>query len=569
VTRFRTIAGLLAAAAFLAAIFLVWLAERHPAAGARLRGRLADSVTQLGNQRSAPRDVSVQIDPRANGSPISPLIYGVAAADADTMRALGATLDRSGGNPSSTFNWAIGHAWNAGRDWQFRNVNYSGRADATADDGVAGALALGVTPLQTVPTMGWVARNDDNRTQSQRVPARGGPPLRPGSDAIAGYDPAANRALTSVPSYARKPGRLQLVPDPTAPAVYQDEYVHHLVQRFGAATQGLLYFAMDNEPDLWSSTHTDVHPVRMGYDTMLSNFLEYASMVKEQAPAAKVLGPDVSGWTGYLFSDLDRGADNFATHADRKAHGDRAFLPWWLSQVARSDAATGRRTLDFLDVHYYPQAQDVVSDTADPATQARRVRSVRGLYDRSYEDESWIATKVMLIPRLKQWIAENYPGTGLAITEYKWGGEKDASGAVAQTEVLGVFGREGVDLASYWTFPAPDSPVGAAFRLYRNYDGRGATFGDRSIPVASGSRQVAAFAARHSGGDEVDVVLANESQAGQTSVSIRLDRSPAYIATPYCVVPGSTTIEQGVTAAATKPLHMPPLGVCLIKLLPA
>jgi hypothetical protein len=555
-------------AGVVAATTLVWLADRHLQAAHRLGRQLTETESELTDQSAVGGDVEVHVDLGSAGSPISPLIYGVAAADPQAAEALGATLDRAGGNPSSRFNWVIGHAWNTGRDWQFRNVNYSGSPDATADDGVAAALSQGVTPLQTVPTIGWVARDDDNHTQSQHVPAEGGPPVRPGSDAIAGYDPAGNRAITSVPSYARKPGPLSVAPNPASPAVYQDEFVHHMVERFGATTNGVLYFAMDNEPDLWSSSHTDIHPVRMGYDAMLANFLDYASAVKDQAPAAKVLGPEVSGWTGCLFSALDRGSDNFASHADRKAHGDEAFLPWWLRQVARSDAASGRRTLDFLDVHYYPQAQGVVSDAVDPATQALRIRSVRSLYDAGYQDESWIATNVMLIPRLKRWIADNYPGTRLAITEYKWGGEKDASGAVAQAEVLGVFGREGVDLAAYWAYPQPDSPVGAAFRLYRDYDGRGSTFGDRSLPIKSGAAHVAAFAARHSNSSEVDVIVANELHARHVTVKLGLGPG-TYQATPFCIGPGSGTIEKGVSGAPANAVSLPPLGVCLIQLLPA
>src|SRR5215469_299468 len=223
-TRWRAVAGCLTVAGVVAAATLVWLADRHPHAAQRLGGQLTQTVSELTDQQPAGGEVTVRPDLGATGSPISPLIYGVAAAGAEAVQALGATLDRAGGNPSSRFNWVIGHAWNTGRDWQFRNVNYSGSPDATADDGVAAALSQGVTPLQTVPTIGWVARDDDNHTQSQHVPAGGGPPLRPGSDAIAGYDPTTNRSLTSVPSYARRSGA---PPNATTAAVYQDEFVRH------------------------------------------------------------------------------------------------------------------------------------------------------------------------------------------------------------------------------------------------------------------------------------------------------------------------------------------------------
>jgi len=351
--------------------------------------------------------------------------------------------------------------------------------------------------------------------------------------------------------------------------VYQDEWIHHLAQRFGVGSSGVQLFAMDNEPDLWSVTHTDVHPARMGYDDMLANFYEYAAAVKAQAPSALVLGPGVSGWAAYQYSDLDRGGDSFRVHQDRRAHGDEAFLPWWLGQVRRLDQAAGMRTLDYLDVHYYPQAPGVApGGRVDAATRALRVSSTHSLWDPDYEDESWIGTQVMLIPRLRGWIDRQYPGTRLAITEYNWGGERDASGAVALAEVLGVFGREGVDLATYWTYPPVNSPAGAAFRLYRNYDGRGATFGDVSVPVKSSQPKVAAFAARHSDTGEVDVVLANESQSAQSTVQLRGIAAGRYIAERYCVPAGSGRIEHHDMAGAGSAVPLPPLTVCLVSLVP-
>jgi hypothetical protein len=544
---------------------VAWLLVDHPHGAGRVASQLQGEASRLGDLAPGGSDVVV-VDSAADGTPISPLIYGIAAADSTVVQQLGATLDRSGGNPSSTYNWANGHAWNASRDWEFRNGSYSGQSGSAADSFVASSMAAGATPLLTVPTLGWVARDDNNATRSTNVPAQGGPPASPGSSAIAGYDPAANRAAVYVPSYARKNAPFADQPDPNAPAVYQDEWVHHLVDRFGAG--GVRYYAMDNEPDLWSSTHTDVHPVRMGYDDMLANFEQYAAMVKQQAPQARVLGPDVSGWESYLYSDLDRGSDGFATHADSKEHGNQPFLVWWLQQVASADAKRGSRSLDLLDVHYYPQAQGVYSSASDPDTQARRIRSVRSLWDPTYQDESWIATNVMLIPRLKRWIADAYPGTGLAISEYSFGGEKDASGAIAEAEALGIFGRVGVDLAAYWTYPPPDSPVGAAFRLYRNYDGHGATFGDRSLRVTSGSSRVAAFASRHSDTGEVDVILANESLSATTAVTLTLTGDRLRSATEFRVSAGSSTIERVPMASPNSAVTLPPLTLALVRLTP-
>ena len=537
----------------------------HPNFAARLRAALTPARNVPSIPPGSLANVVVRIDFSASGSPISPFIYGVANADEASLRALGATVDRWGGDPATRYNWANGHAWNAARDWEFRNGNYGNPHGSVANAFVASAVAAGAVPLITIPSIGYVARNDDNGTQSVGVPAQGGPPAAPGSSAIAGYDPAANRKVTSVPSFATKPGPLTLTPPADSAAVYQDEWVHQLEQRFGAAPKGVGYFAIDNEPDLWAELHTDVHPVRMSYADMLSNYEEYALAVKAQDPSALLLGPDVSGWTGYFYSGLDRGSDNFATHADRAAHGGQPFLPWWLGQVAKADHARGTRSLDLLDVHYYPQGQGVFSNAADPATQALRIRSVRSLFDPNYTDESWIDTPVELIPRLKQWVAQQYPGTGLAISEYNWGGEKDASGAVALAEVLGIYGREGVSLATYWTYPPPASPAGAAFRLYRNFDGKGATFGDVSIPSTSDHAGIVAFASRHSDSHEVDVILINEANNQAATVHLNLGIGGTGVATQFQVAPGSSTIAKSPLADPSQPITLPPYSVTLIQ----
>lgn len=538
---------------------------QHPNFAARLRAALAPSVTASNIPPGSLANVAVGVDSSAAGSPISPFIYGVAFADEPTLKALGATVDRWGGNTSTRYNWVIGHAWNSARDWEFRNGDGGHPQGQMVEEFIAEALAGGAVPLITIPSIGFVAKNDDNGTQSVGVPSQGGPPLAPGSSVIAGYDPAANRRVTSVPSLPTKPGPLTLAPPANSQVVYQDQWVHELEQRFGAAPKGVGYFAIDNEPDLWSVTHTDVHPVQMSYADMLSNYEQYAMAVKAQDPSALLLGPDVSGWTGYFYSALDRGNDNFATHADRAAHGGQPFLPWWLGQVAQADRARGARSLDLLYVHYYPQGQGVFSDAADPATQALRIRSVRSLYDPNYVDESWIATPVELIPRLKQWIAQQYPGTGIAISEYSWGGEKDATGAVALAEALGIYGREGVALATYWTYPPPASPAGAAFRLYRNFDGNGATFGDISLPVTSSQAGVVAFAARHSNDHEVDVVLVNEAANQTATVHLNLGPGGTGVATQFQVAPGSSTITKSPLADPAQAITLPPYSVSLIR----
>ena len=199
----------------------------------------------------------------------------------------------------------------------------------------------------------------------------------------------------------------------------------------------------------------------------------------------------------------------------------------------------GVRLLDYLDLHYYPQnraneAAISLAPAGDAATQARRLRSTRSLWDPTYVDETWIADTgpdggiVRLLPRMKAWVAQNYPGTKLAISEYNWGGLESINGALAQADVLGIFGREGLDLATLFdpsqgdplqtTFPS--SPGAFAFRMYRNYDGQGGKFGDISLQSSSSDQEkLSIYAAQRSSDNAITLLIINKSGEEQRATT--------------------------------------------------
>lgn len=473
--------------------------------------------------------IRIEVDTSKDVKPISPLIYGLAGGSPEMIRDLRIASLRWGGNPNTRYNWEKGNCWNAARDWEFRNGNYGSvkledrLASGVADQFAAKARSTGAAAIITIPTIGYVARDDDTSARSMDVPKEGGSPVARGSEAISGYDPSANQRRTSIKSYAHKRGGFEYPPDLKDNAVYQDEWVAHLVAKFGrAASGGVRFYAMDNEPDLWSGTHTDIHPVRVGYDDLLSTYLEYASAIKAVDPTAQVTGPVSWGWTGYFHSPRDQG--KWTERPDRKSHGDMPLIPWFLDQVRRHDQRAGRRTLDVLDIHYYPQGDGVFSGKTDPVTNALRLRSTRGLWDPSYRDESWIAEPVNLVPLMRAWIAEYYPGTKLGITEWNWGADNTICGGLAAAECLGVFGREGVYIADYWTAPAEQSPGYFAFKMFRNADGAGRGFGDRSVrSLSSAPEQVSSFASIDSVTGEPIVIIINKQPDGAATVDLTIN----------------------------------------------
>jgi hypothetical protein len=134
-------------------------------------------------------------------------------------------------------------------------------------------------------------------------------------------------------------------------------------------------------------------------------------------------------------------------------------------------------------------------------------------------DETWINDKVKLIPRLKQWVAQYYPGTRIGVTEYNWGAEAHINGATAQADILGIFGREGLDMAARWTTPAASTPTFKAMQMYRNYDGNKSTFGDTSVAAsAPNPDNLSSFAAVRSSDGALTVIVINKVLSGTTPV---------------------------------------------------
>jgi hypothetical protein len=253
--------------------------------------------------------------------------------------------------------------------------------------------------------------------------------------------------------------------------------------------------------------------------------VDYAGKIKAVDPSALIAGPEEWGWSGYFFSGYDQqygSLHGWSVLPDRQSHAGADYLPWLLDAIRQSSAAAGRRLLDVFTVHYYPQGGEFGDDTSS-AMQLRRNRSTRSLWDPAYVDETWINDKVMLIPRLRSWVNTYYPGTAIGITEYNWGAENHINGATTQADILGIFGREGLDAAARWTTPAATTPTYKAIKMYRNYDGNSSAFGDTSVAATvPDPNTLAAFAAQRSTDGTLTIMVVNKVLSGTTQVTINV-----------------------------------------------
>ncbi len=453
---------------------------------------------------------------------IDPRIYGIGFSGASYLTAdpskLGATINRWGGNPTSRFNWKLGNVWNTALDYYWRNVTVADNTTNVLETFFEKNKASGRLSAVTVPMLGWVAK--DASSYSFAVSSFG-------------RQQATDPGNADIGNGRSPDGKKLSPPDPktTSVAVGPDDIKQWVAQSLKGRTN--MYF-LDNELELWNDTHRDVHPEATTYDEVLDKGIRYGTAIKAADPSAVVAGPASWGWPAYFYSAADAEA-GFDKAPDRKSKGDVPLLAWYLRKMKEHEDKTGQRLLDVLDIHFYPQQTNVYGGGIgglDPATAKLRIRSTRALWDPAYSDESWIGEPVKLLPRMRQLINENYPGTGLAIGEWSFGGETHISGAIATAIALGKFGTEGVTAAFYWTAPPANSPTFWAFRAFRNFDGTGGRFLDNSVEATSSTDALSVFASTN----------ANDSEMVNVFINTDPNRSfDAAVGTRNCGTPSSVT----------------------------
>ena len=156
-----------------------------------------------------------------------------------------------------------------------------------------------------------------------------------------------------------------------------------------------------------------------------------------------------------------------------------------------------------------------------------------------------------MLSRIGDKIAAHYPGTGLAITEWNYGGGQDISGAVAVADVLGIFGSYSVDIGSYWAL-GDETYANAAFRAYRNFDGNGAAFGDTSIHASSSDVPTATVYASVDSANPNRVVAVLINKATTTKTAGITITHPASFASldVYALTAASVKVTHGAAVPA-------------------
>jgi hypothetical protein len=437
----------------------------------------------------AAADVTITVNP-TNTKPISPWIYGLNFYTGISGAPPHLTLDRAGGNRWTAYNWET-NASNAGSDFLYENDTFLTSSTTPAEavrSFVAADQSLGMASVMTVQLQGLVS-GDESGPVSVTSP----PDLTRFKQVIDKKSTITPAAFTDTPS-------------PTDANVYMDEFLWSMDQKipgiFGAGAPLPTFVSLDNEPELWNSTHLEVqghNPVSS--DNYIAKTITLTKALKDQFPNLMIFGPVHYGFEGIY---------NWQGELSATPDGTNWFPDKYLPAIKTASDAYGKPLVDVYDFHWYSEATDgstrVTNLTGSTLTDAQVqaiVQSPRSLWDPTFTENSWITNAVLgepikLLPRLQAKINAEFPGSGISITEYENGGDNHIAGTIAQADNLGVFGSQKVFAATLW--PLGTCPyILAGFRAFRGFDGATASFGDTSLAATSSKVQnVAVYASSDS-----------------------------------------------------------------------
>jgi fibronectin type 3 domain-containing protein len=514
---------------------------------------------------SATPDVTVTIDPTKSKS-ISPYIYGLNFYFGNTNPPALLTLDRAGGNRWTAYNWET-NASNAGSDYLYENDSYLSSSNV-AGEAVRSFIAQdqdqGLASLMTVQLQGLVAGDENGPVSVSNPPD-----------------------LTRFRTVVDKKSTVSSAPFTTTPIttdanVYMDEFLWALDQKlpgiFGANPAQPTFVSLDNEPELWNTTHLEVQgPNPVTSDNYIAKTIAVTKAVKDQFPDVVIFGPvhyDFEGiysWQGEL-SATPSGANWFPDK----------YLP----AIQTASATHGKPLVDVYDFHWYSEATDGsgnrVTNLSGPNLTDAQVQAIvqspRSLWDTTFTENSWITTSVLggpiyILGRLQAKIASADPGMKIAITEYNNGGGQHIAGTIAEADNLGIFGAQGVFAASYWPLSSNEPYALAGFRAFRAFDGKNACFGDTALQSTSSVVQdVVVYASLDSNTPERVVFVAiNRSKSSKvTAITGQALSGTAYLYQMTAASTQSQTIVEPVPAGqmaasgSSLTVTLPPLSVTTI-----
>jgi len=473
-------------------------------------------LTGWGRPISSQSVVQVTIDAAGARKPVSPLIYGknnslfdgfsgssLTSAQWQLLRDAGVRMFReSGGNNSTKYNWR--KKLSSHPDW-YNNV-YPHDWDFAA--GTLLQNIPGAYGMWTLPLIGKAAKSrsfnfndwDYNRSQwwegcAQNLAGGGSP-------------------NTSGGRVALKEGNPDLYLENWPP----ESVVGILGKWFGPEGLGydqtkLLYWNMDNEPEIWNGTHDDVMATLISPESFMQRWFETAKKARAAFPGIKLVGPvPANEWQWYNWD------------GDRILSGGKYYcwLEYFIKRIGEEQKASGVRLLDVLDIHFYPHE----TSSAD-ILQTHRI-----FFDKAYVypghngvhrlgANGWDSSinKEYIFERCREWLVKYIGadhGVTFSVTETSTVvGTPVNVNAVWYASMLGEFMKQGVEIFTPWDWKPGMYEILHLFTRFNH--------GLYLDAASTDELNVSAYTTVSRLADSLTVILVNRSTGATKDVQVKIN----------------------------------------------
>src|ERR1700728_2244914 len=302
-------------------------------------GQSANSAQASATPASPTANVTITINP-AQTKAISPYIYGLNFYSGVTGAPPQLTFDRAGGNRWTAYNWES-NASNAGSDYLYENDDYLSSSTVPAEavrSFIAGDQSNGLASLMTVQLQGLVSADE-----SGPVSVTSPPDLSRFKTVVDQKSTVSSAPFT-------------ITPPTTGANVYMDEFVWALDQKFSG--QGIFganpalptFVSLDNEPELWNSTHLEIQgPNPVTSDAYIAKTITMTEALKTQFPNMIIFGPVHYGFQGLY---------NWQGELNSTPNGSNWFPDKYLTAISAASATFGKPLVDVYDFHWYAEEYD-------------------------------------------------------------------------------------------------------------------------------------------------------------------------------------------------------------------
>jgi hypothetical protein len=459
---------------------------------------------------------TITVDATANHHTISPWIYGgnnnisddpknpISSAQWQFYKDVGLRMYReNGGNNSTKYNWRA--KLSSHPDW-YNNVyahdwDYSANsllANTSNTQGLFAFQLLGYAASNTSHNFNDYAYTQANgNINSNNNWAGGGGPVAFGGNGGVG-DP--NLYLKSWNA------------DSTA------TILDHWFNTLKLDPSRLMYWNMDNEPEIWSGTHDDVATSAITAEDYMQKYFAVAKAARAKYPNIKLVGPvSPNEWQWYNWNN-----SKVTDPSDGKSY---PWMQYFIKRIAEEEAATGIRLLDVLDVHFYPATESDVATTLqlhrvwfDTQYDYPKANGVKKAGNLGWDNT---ITKEYFFERCNRWLTQ-YSGANhnvsFSLSEYgaiaNHGSENANVIACWYASHLGVFAENNVEFFTPWDWYNGQWEVMHLFSKY---------FGQISTKTSSTNNNVVSgYSSLTTDGDSLIVVVVNRDQTNTQPVVLNI-----------------------------------------------